>query len=250
MTELDPRAGAAAPHGGPTGSVLSAATVDDAVLALRPDYRALLVVVSGVRGGPTDAGSDEALSRAERSAVARLAGRPPEALAEVAAWREAFAGFGVKPRVARSSVEALLRRVEAGLPRVDRLTDLYNAVSVEHLVPVGGEDLDRYVGPPRLVRAFGDEPFDTVADGVAVTVPVDAGEVVWRDDAGVTCRRWNWRQCVRTRLSPGTGRMLVIVDALDPVGDDVLVGIGQELITRLTADAPEAEVSTRLLGGG
>ena len=247
MTELDPHAGAAAPQGDPTGGVLGAATVDEAVFALAPDYRALLVVVSGVRGGSTDAGSDEALSRAERTALERLAGRPPEALAEVAAWREAFAGFGVKPRVARSSVEALLRRVEAGLPRIDRLTDLYNAVSVEHLVPVGGEDLDRYVGPPRLVVASGDEPFDTVVDGAAVTVPVDAGEVVWRDDAGVTCRRWNWRQCVRTRLSPGTGRMLVIVDALAPVEDDVLLGIGQELVDRLTDGAPEAEASTRLL---
>ena len=227
---------------------LAGAWLDDAVVALRPDYRALLVVVSGVRGGPSDAGSDDALTRAEQGAIARLAGRPPEALPEVAAWREAFAGFGVRPRQARSSVEALLRRVESGLPRIDRLTDLYNAVSVEHLVPVGGEDLDRYVGPPRLVRAVGDETFDTVADGVAVTVAADEGEVVWRDDTGVTCRRWNWRQCVRTRLSPATGRILVIVDALEPVGGDVLDGIGPDLVERLTADAPGAEVTTRLLG--
>jgi DNA/RNA-binding domain of Phe-tRNA-synthetase-like protein len=32
--------------------------------------------------------------------------------------------------------EALLRRVETGLPRVKRLTDLYNAVSVLHQVPL------------------------------------------------------------------------------------------------------------------
>lgn len=28
------------------------------------------------------------------------------------------------------------------------------------------------------------------------------GEVIWRDDAGVTCRQWNWRQCTRTRITP------------------------------------------------
>ena len=136
-------------------AALAGAAIDDAVLALRPDYRALLVVVTGVRGGPSDDASDAALRRAEAWARARLAGAPPESLPEIAAWREAFLGFGVKPRAARSSVEALLRRVDAGLPRIDRLTDHYNAVSVEHLVPVGGEDLDRYVGPPRLVRAGG-----------------------------------------------------------------------------------------------
>jgi DNA/RNA-binding domain of Phe-tRNA-synthetase-like protein len=53
------------------------------------------------------------------------------------------------------SLEALLRRAPAGLPRVNRLTDLYNAVSVLHQIPLGGEDLTRYAGAPRLVRATG-----------------------------------------------------------------------------------------------
>ena len=52
-----------------------------------------------------------------------------------------------------------MRRAEKGLPRVNALTDIYNAVSVLHEIPVGGEDLARYVGPARLVRATGTEPF-------------------------------------------------------------------------------------------
>ena len=39
---------------------------------------------------------------------------------------------------------------------MNRLTDCYNAVSVLHQIPVGGEDLTRYAGPPRLIRAAGD----------------------------------------------------------------------------------------------
>jgi hypothetical protein len=46
-----------------------------------------------------------------------------------------------KPQRTRNSLEALLRRTASGLPRVNRLTDLYNAVSVLHQVPLGGEDL-------------------------------------------------------------------------------------------------------------
>jgi DNA/RNA-binding domain of Phe-tRNA-synthetase-like protein len=53
---------------------------------------------------------------------------------------------------------------------------LYNAVSVLHQLPLGGEDLTRYTGAPRLVRATGQEPFDTVADGNAVTEYPDPGE--------------------------------------------------------------------------
>jgi DNA/RNA-binding domain of Phe-tRNA-synthetase-like protein len=218
------------------------------VLALRPDYRALLVVVTGVRGGPSDSASEAALARAERSARERLAGAPPETLPEIATWRDALLGFGVRPRQARSSVEALLRRVDAGLPRIDRLTDLYNAVSVEHLLPIGGEDLDRYRGAPRLVRARGDEPFDTVADGVPTTVVADDGEVVWRDDLGVRCRRWNWRQCVRTRLDETTTKILFIIDGLQPTTTDALEAAGAALVDAVTAGATGAVVESRLLG--
>ena len=231
-----------------THPLLQAASVDDSVLALRPDYRALLLTVTGVRGGPTDEASDAALRRAEESVRARLDGAAPESLPEIAAWREAFLGFGVKPRAARSSVEALVRRVDAGLPRINRLTDLYNAVSVEHLVPVGGENLAAYAGAPRLVRAVGDESFDTVADGEPVVVTADPGEVVWRDDVGVTCRRWNWRQCVRTRLGEETSDVLLIVDGLDPLTTDALLAAGDALVEALTAGSPDAVATTRLLG--
>ena len=129
----------------------------------------------------------------------------------MAAWREAYRAFGAKPQRTRNSLEALLRRAASGLPRVNRLTDLYNAVSVLHQLPLGGEDLTRYVGAPRLIRATGTEPFDTAADGAAVIEHPDPGEVVWCDDAGVTCRRWNWRQARRTQLREDTTTALFIL---------------------------------------
>ena len=67
--------------------------------------------------------------------------------------------------------------------RVNRLTDVYNVISVLHDIPLGGEDLTLYHGAPRLVRAAGTEPFDTAADGVAVIEYPEPGEVVWSDDA-------------------------------------------------------------------
>ena len=100
---------------------------------------------------------------------------------------------------------------------MNRLTDLYNAVSVLHQLPLGGEDLSRYVGPPRLVRATGAEPFDTAAEGESVVEHPEPGEVVWCDNAGVTCRRWNWRQARRTQLRRTPRTALFILDALDPL---------------------------------
>jgi DNA/RNA-binding domain of Phe-tRNA-synthetase-like protein len=228
--------------------VLDRAEVDPAVLALRPDYRALLLVVDGIEPRPSDDASEQLLQRAEAAARAALAERPVEDLPHVGAWREAYRAFGAKPQRTRNSLEALLRRVDAGLPRVNPLTDVYNAVSVLHQIPLGGEDLDRYAGPPRLLRATGHEPFDTTAGGQAVLEHPDPGEVVWCDDAGVTCRRWNWRQSTRTQLTAGTTSALFILDALGPVGDEALAAAADDLTTHLRRLGPDVRVAQRLLG--
>lgn len=208
---------------------LAGGSVDPAVFALRPDYRVLLLAVDGLEPGPSDATSEALLRRAEASARDVLGDRPPEHLPHVAAWRDAYRAFGAKPQRTRNSLEALLRRAPAGLPRVNRLTDLYNAISVLHQIPLGGEDLSRYTGPPRLIRATGDEPFDTVADGAVVIEHPEPGEVVWCDDGGVTCRRWNWRQGRRTQLTEETTRAFFVFDRLDGLGVDELHAAVDEL---------------------
>lgn len=226
---------------------LARAYVDPAVAALRPDYRAVLVAVDGIVPGPSDDTSEAMLRTAEDAARAALADRPVEELPHVAAWREAYRTFGAKPQRTRNSLEALLRRAAAGLPRVNRLTDLYNAVSVLHQLPLGGEDLHRYAGPPRLVRATGEEPFDTVADGETVVEHPEAGEVVWCDDAGVTCRRWNWRQARRTQLRDDTTAALFVLDALEPMTPEALDAATDDLVDRLRGLGPDVRVARRLM---
>jgi DNA/RNA-binding domain of Phe-tRNA-synthetase-like protein len=227
--------------------LLDGSRVDATVFALRPDYRAMLLAVDGLLPGPSDQASDALLRRAEAAAREALADRPVEQLPHVAAWREAYRAFGAKPQRTRNSLEALLRRAATGLPRVNRLTDLYNAVSVLHQIPVGGEDLTRYAGAPQLKRADGDEPFDTAADGFAVIEHPDPGEVVWCDDAGVTCRRWNWRQARRTQLREGTTTALFILDALDPVTGEALQAAADDLTAHLARLGPAVRAARRLI---
>ena len=223
------------------------ADVDSAVFTLRPDYRVLLLAVDGLATGASDASSEALLRRAEEAAIALLTDAAAEKLPHIAAWREAYRAFGAKPQRTRNSLEALTRRAGSGLPRVNRLTDIYNAVSVLHQVPIGGEDLTRYSSSPRLLRAAGTEPFDTVVDGETAIEHPDPGEVVWCDDAGVTCRRWNWRQGRRTQLTPHTTTALFIIDALAPMTDDALTAAGDELLAHLHRLSREARPATRLI---
>jgi DNA/RNA-binding domain of Phe-tRNA-synthetase-like protein len=227
---------------------LAGSRVDAAVFALRPDYRVVLIAVDGIVSGPSDQSSEGLLLKAEMNAREMLRDRPAEQIPHVAAWREAYRAFGAKPQRTRNSLEALLRRAAAGLPRVNRLTDIYNAVSVLHQVPLGGEDLTRYVGAPQLVRATGAETFDTVADGTAAIENPDPGEVIWRDDGGVTCRRWNWRQGRRTQLREGTTTALFILDALDAMTDEALHAAADDLLAYVTRLGPDVSVARRKMG--
>jgi len=226
---------------------LAAVSVAPEVFELRADYCVLVMVAEGLEPGPPDQASDELLSRAETRARTALGGRAPEEVPQVDDWRAAYRAFGAKPQRTRPSVEALLRRLDAGLPRIDRLTDAYNAVSIANLVPVGGEDLDQYKGPARLVRAAGDEDFGTTAHGEPVTEHPRPGEVIWRDDAGVTCRQWNWRQCTRTRITTATTNAVFIIDGLAALGRDGLTAAGNDLTSSLIRLSPQAAIASRLI---
>lgn len=224
---------------------LARVSIDPQVMELRPDYTAVIIMADGLRPGPSDDASDALLAAAEAEAHKVLAGGEIADLVAVAAWRQAYQAFGAKPKRTRPSVESLLRRVDAGLPRIDRLTDVYNAMSVRHLLPIGGEDLDMYSGSARLARAVGDEPFDTIRDGQPVVGHPEPGEVVWRDDIGVTCRAWNWRQCVRTRITHSTTRAIFILDGLTELGADALAAARHDLSDQLAALNPGATLAWR-----
>jgi DNA/RNA-binding domain of Phe-tRNA-synthetase-like protein len=226
---------------------LDGSHVDDTVFALRPDYRAMILAVGGLVPGPGDEASDLLLQEAEAAAVNALGDVPVDQLPHVAAWRDAYRAFGAKPQRTRNSLEALLRRAVTGLPRINRLTDIYNAISVIHQIPLGGEDLTRYSGSPRLIRATGEESFDTTEGGQLVEEHPEPGEVIWCDDIGVTCRRWNWRQGRRTQLNDETTTALFILDALDPLTDEALHAAVEHLVTQLTRLGPDVVVARRLL---
>lgn len=223
------------------------AEIDSAVWQLRPDYRALLLVADGLMPGPSDENTEALLCYAEGRAREALAEWSVEECGHVSAWRDAYRAFGAKPQRTRNSLEALLRRAESGLPRVNRLTDTYNAISVVHQIPLGGEDLSRYDGPPRLLRADGTEPFDTVEGGVAIIEHPEVGEVVWCDDTGVTCRRWNWRQSRRTQLRDDTAAAFFILDALAPITDEILHDAADDLISHLDRCGPHVRTARRLM---
>ncbi|WP_406425389.1 B3/4 domain-containing protein [Streptomyces sp. NBC_01589] len=222
-------------------------TVSDDVRTLAPGFTYLAVEARGLVNGESNEDSSALLDDATRRLVARLDGRAPHEDPHVAAWRDTYTAFGAKPSRTRNSAEALARRAltDAGLPRINLLVDLYNAISVAHLIPVGGEDTDRIEGAMRLKRSTGQEPFRTVAGGEETVEHPEPGEVVWCDDEGVTCRRWNWRQGVRTRLTEESVNALFLLESLAPMTIGELEAAGTELAESLEKLSPGARITVR-----
>lgn len=136
---------------------------------------------------------------------------------------------------------------EGDLPSLDPIVDIYNAISVRYAIPVGGENFAAYSGVPRLTIADGSEPFDTLKEGQPIVEYPDSGEVIWHDDIGVTCRRWNWRQGVRTRLDSQAKTMWFILESLPAMPYEALEAAGEELINHLQQLMPGAVAHSEII---
>lgn len=211
------------------------------VIQLAPGFRALSITVEAAGLSRPEV----AAQAMQRAAEALADNGPAWADAHLAAWADVFRGFGAKPQRTPCSAEALRKRFlrDGRLPGIDPVVDLYNAISLEYAIAVGGENLAAYNGMPQLVVADGSETFDTMKDGQPNHESPDPGEVVWRDDSGVTCRRWNWRQGVRTRLDAQAQHMWFVLESLPAMPLDALHAAGERLMDDLRAMMPGAQMA-------
>ena len=143
-------------------------------------------------------------------------------------WRDAYSKFKTK-KGARSSIEALLKRVSKGndIGTINPLVDIYNSISLKYGLPCGGEDIDKFASNIRLTKADGNENFITY--GNDVSEPPYEGEIIYKDDEGAICRCFNYRECVRTCLSNDTTKAFMIIETVDPKSKDRLTQAIEEL---------------------
>lgn len=157
---------------------------------------------------------EELLRNAENEALKYLVDEQLSENQVIKVWREAFKKFKTK-KGARSSIEALLKRVYKGdqIGNINPLVDIYNSISLKYALPCGGEDIDKFEGDIKLTIATGDEEF--VPLGEEVNSPPLQGEVIYKDNKGAICRCWNWREAVRTMLTEKTKNAFLCIELVD-----------------------------------
>lgn len=189
--------------------------VENSFWELFPQANIGVIVFKGIDNSIKDEEQfKEMLLNAEKQALKHLPKDDFSNNEVIKIWREAFQKFKTK-KGARSSVEALLKRVHKGdhIGTINPLVDIYNSISLKYALPCGGEDIDTFVGNIRLTKANGDEPFITL--GSEESAPPNKDEIVYKDDAGAICRCWNWRESVRTMLTEKTTNAFLCIELVD-----------------------------------
>ena len=164
----------------------------------------------------------------EKSKTIVLAEHP-----SVQAWRKTFRAFGADPTKTRSSAEALLRRMQKGeaLPRINSIVDVYNLISLKHVLPIGGQDEEKVCGKVFLRIAGETEKF--VPLGASEQGRVDVGEVVYADDEKILCSKWNYRDCEPAKISDATKKFVLFVDGAPGIEKQKVEGTAKELAEML-----------------
>jgi DNA/RNA-binding domain of Phe-tRNA-synthetase-like protein len=207
------------------------------------------------------------LARGLRSAVERLkpqAVEPPgvslEDLSEeprIREWRKAYQQIGLKPSTYKGSAEQLARRLLKGswistpLP----LVNLYSAVSVKHLTPMGAYDVERLPAPSVVLRFPREGDVFQPLGGRPEDMPLRPAVAVYASGSEVTCWAFNHRDSVKTCLHAGTDLGLFMAEAVAGIQYDSLDAAFSELardlrdagadvgeITYVNASGPTASV--------
>lgn len=150
----------------------------------------------------------------------------------ISEWRDIFTQFK-KKKGARSSIEALLKRVAQGkeLAPINPLVDIYNSISLRYGVPCGGEDLDKINGDLHLGLAKGGEDFYPI--GAQKSEPALPQEIIYYDLDGAICRSLNWREAQRTMLTEETTNAILVIEAVTPSQQERALEAIQELQAKI-----------------
>ena len=131
-------------------------------LELFPEVEIGIIVAKNINNDPADLDEDqtdsisELLNEGFQNAASYITADVFSENKVIAVWREAYRRFKTK-KGARSSIEAMLKRVQKGNTpgSINPLVDIYNAASLSYALPCGGEDIDSFAGDLLLTIAEG-----------------------------------------------------------------------------------------------
>lgn len=203
--------------------------IDSKILEQFPELNIGIVVAKGINNAAVNDEIMDLIREESKTIRENFNKETLSANPRIGAWRKAYSSFGAKPKKYKCSVENLYRMLLEGieLRHINKIVDIYNYISIKHMIPVGGDDIDKVDGDITLKFALGNEPF-TKLNSQEIENPKE-GEIVYTDSKEVLCRRWNWRECDKSKMTEDTKNVTLAVEGLPPVTNEEVKTILKEL---------------------
>ncbi len=190
--------------------------IHEAIFKMYPAFRRGIVIAQNIHNQGHSVELEALLSQA----VADAAANPIDLKADpkTAVWSDAHRQFDSNPNKFPPAHYALLKRVQkpgASIPFINKIVAVMNYNSIKDATPVGGDDLMHAGQCLELRQATGSENF-TPLGCPDITEHPNPGEIIYvaAESDEVMCRRWNWRNGHKTRITEQTEAIVMNVDVL------------------------------------
>ena len=161
-------------------------------------------------------------------------------------YREAFQKLNINPNKFMCSIEALLTRIskKKGMPEINAVVDLVNAVSIKYKLPMGAHDLDSMKEDFYIRYSVNGDIF--LPFGETNTEEVDNNELVYVTSNDVRTRRWIWRQSEHGKIIETSSNIIFPIDAFIGINGDKAIKARDEL-SELLSKFFKCEIKTGLI---
>lgn len=209
--------------------------IEEEVFRLFPQFCRGIIIATGIDNSRPSAEAERLLREQEtklrEDSSIDLATHP-----RLAAWKDAYRKFGANPNKFTPSIVFLAKQVKSGksIRSISPAVDIFNTISMRHLVPCGGDDMNRIDGDATLGCAQGDETFAPIFKPEEIERP-EPSEVIYvnRLTNRVMCRRWNWRNGDFSKMTESTARLAINVDGMGPSIDRGELTLASESLREL-----------------
>ena len=222
--------------------------VDKRIFDKFPDFRRGIVVARKM----DNQGASKELESLLSEALADAAAAPIDLKADprTVAWSDTYRQLGCNPNKFPPAHMALLKRVQkpgVSIPFISKAVAIMNDNSIRGVLPVGGDDLIRAGKILELRFADGTEQFMALSSPDKTEHP-DFEEVIYVavETGEVMCRRWNWRNGFKTRITEETESMVMNIDGLGEGSEERAISV-RDRVARMLEEYCGAQIETALL---
>lgn len=203
--------------------------VEKEIFEKLPDVCFGVVMAKGIDNKGIYPQIDELLNENVEIAAKYFEGKKVKEEKDILPYREAFKMLNINPNKYLCSIEALFTRIAKGkgIPHINPVVDLVNALSLKYTLPMGAHDLSDESEDICIRLATEGDTF--IPFGSETEEFVEPNEVVYAVGKTIRTRRWTWRQSEYGKITSESKNIFFPIDGFTNINKDNVWAVVNEL---------------------